>query len=559
MPNASIIGESAKIAVTSSIEAETVATNRGVTASNALSAQIAASCRLVLRRGAALIAQSNVIPTAPPVNSGVLTMTSIAMVASAPANASSETLTLALESSDGARGVLGVVSVSGSGKPFTHSVASIVAGQTINVTVSWAWPAGFYPAPPPATPPPPPPPPSSYVPSAAPTNRGAMTWLLRSTDPAVVVPDYFMALHNDEPGGTAAPTYPYAIIRSHDSSAVGALSAHPTWWGRWHTVNAQGQDVFNWGALDAWIDFFFSRGKKIVFTLFGTPTAISESPGNVTIYGGNFPLGGTHSPTAANMYRFGVAVAALRQRYGSKIWAFEVFNEPLFGWADPWNDTDTLWSQVSGNQWFWMSNATKLAQLYRIARENAGSIPVLPPPFTDSLNAATNEPANGGQSRNSLMLFFSANDGAGGTPKNYAPSTSIHTYIYSATGDLTPTIDGLLRLRDIIRPKIGMSGKPWQNTEIGFEAGGSSATPAVKAISFRRLAIAHAALACQWLGFYRHSTGNTLGDPANNQVVRDALQWVGSTVPGKTLRQCVYYPDSKQVWAETQTNEVWDF
>src|SRR5690606_7796133 len=86
-------------------------------------------------------------------------------------------------------------------------------------------------------------------------------------DSSYVVPATIVSIHahrypfnnEDASGVSPAPTFSYGGVRSHDHAKL-----------IWAEVNPQ-QGVYDWTALDAWVDFYYTNNIKIIYTVYGTP------------------------------------------------------------------------------------------------------------------------------------------------------------------------------------------------------------------------------------------------------------------------------------------------
>jgi len=121
------------------------------------------------------------------------------------------------------------------------------------------------------------------------------------------------------------PQFPYSLIRTLTVS-LGRL----TWWNAEQTA-----DTYTWTDHDAFFNGAWMVGRKAIYPVWSTPTPWATGNGYTAYYGtyGNAStrLGSSGPPTnAAKKANF---VTALLNRYGSKIKAVEVQNEPKFNGA----------------------------------------------------------------------------------------------------------------------------------------------------------------------------------------------------------------------------------
>ncbi len=418
---------------------------------------------------------------------------------------------------------------------------------------------GGAPVPPPSPgpgPTPVPPPTPGYKPATPPTGRGGAFVVLKPTDPRVVVPTDFGAYTSDETATGQAPAVSPKVQRTHDSS-VEKLDDFVTMW----ATRVNGAGAFKpWTDLDGYVDHWQRRGVLLDWVLFGTPTIYSTNPGQVSVYGPNWPSGLAWAPRPEHRDKFGRFVATLVDRYGKAIRRFEHWNEPNFGWSDNWSPSSSTWND-SGEYGasFWCSTALELAELAKVGKQAAGNIPFFGPGFVDQLDGyQAGQPPDGRQTKSSMLLYYSARLADGTYPHDWHDGACIHSYQYDASAN--PREKLVMPPYNLMRAgaleACGMGGKPGANTEIGAESGAKGMSVARKAFMIRAAAIVNAAAGMGEACFYKWSRPEQLGDPAKNPETRNALVFA-CELGGQVLRQCVSYGDGS-IWAETEAGVAID-
>lgn len=216
----------------------------------------------------------------------------------------------------------------------------------------------------------------------------------------------------------------------------------------WRDVNPA-DGVFDWSILDQRVTQVESWGGKPILVLGLTPQWAASDPN-----AGDPRWGaGTASPPA-NMDTWRAYVRALVQRYGSRIGAYEIWNE-------------------ANLQTFWSGSAQQMADMVRIATEEIGTSSLaLAPSVTTRLKSGAD---------------FTAKLAAAMTPATIAQldAWSIHTY---PAGDAGPSVSNACeqRVEDIVRwqqalvrlaQAIPSVIKPMWDTEINYGLAGPGARP----------------------------------------------------------------------------------
>ena len=219
----------------------------------------------------------------------------------------------------------------------------------------------------------------------------------------------------------------------------------------WRDVNPA-PGAFDWSILDQRIAQVESWGGRPIMVLGLTPQWAAADPN-----AGDPRWGaGTASPPA-DIETWRAYVRALVQRYGSRIGAYEIWNE-------------------ANLQTFWTGTPQQMADMVRVATEEIGATSIsLAPSVTTRLKSGPD---------------FTANMAAALTPATIAEldAWSIHTY---PAGDAGPTVAQACeqRVDDIIRWQEALIGvsrlnpslllKPVWDTEVNYGLAGPGARPGI--------------------------------------------------------------------------------
>lgn len=214
-----------------------------------------------------------------------------------------------------------------------------------------------------------------------------------------------------------------------------AIRSHDYRWSQWRMIETA-KGVFDWAKADDWVNKYYSQGKLLVWTLFGTPTWASARPGESSAYGA---LGMAAEP--ANMQDWTDYCTAVATRYAGKITHFEVWNEP----------------NASG---FYSGTQAKLSEMVRRAAQAIkGVIPsakILCPPVTSWS-------ATAGQSAETYFTgMMAASDGASGTMRDWVDIVAVHLYI---GGNAARSIPGMIDRVRAGMATAGVNSKPLWDTE----------------------------------------------------------------------------------------------
>lgn len=249
---------------------------------------------------------------------------------------------------------------------------------------------------------------------------------------SVTVDEDFFGIHvNDVYDFQAGVPMEAGIIRLHDGTwnAGAGLSIGRT---RWNLIN-QSNGVYQWEALDWLVEYWYARGKKMVYTFAATPNWASARPLEAgTAYG----IGTAAEPSS--MTYLSNFATALATRYDGRITLYEIWNEP----------------DLTG---FYTGTAAKLAEMGRtihtaVKAVNAANL-VIAPSVT-------------GGAYTYLDGYLTASDGDGGTGADWLDIIGCHFYGTPTTDRLginTPSL--ITNIQNVLTTR-GVTAPIW-NTECG--------------------------------------------------------------------------------------------
>ena len=356
-------------------------------------------------------------------------------------------------------------------------------------------------------------------------------WLLHPDDAPIDVPDDYLGLHSDHGfrDDTPPPTYRYDAIRSlnvHDKDGYPLL--------HWDMIERE-PGRYDWRHLDRWLELHPDRTR--IWVLFGCPPFYQKYPGERWHWpyrpgGGSAP----RDPEAA-----AAMVAALLDRHPRAFRFIELWNEPNFGW-DERSLKAGRWNPASGKPGYFTGTPTELAGMARAVRK------VLPSRVRLLSGAWEGQWRDAG-STNSLLRFANASDGAGGHGRDHVQALSAHSYMHGA--DPNAMIVELKGYREMFR-RAGFSEELERHvSECGAEAP-YAWTKARPSAAQRRAAILRwitvpAALGWRSVYLYKHSLPETLGDPARDPAIAQAIGEAREWVKGKRIMAAARLEDSR-VW-----------
>lgn len=267
--------------------------------------------------------------------------------------------------------------------------------------------------------------PSNIYLSSPPVVDGAITNIFVGS--RTISPDFFgLTYHRWPASGAVIPATLFKWARSHDY-APGATRV------RWSSIEST-QGVFDWTALDLFVNTHFAAGRNIIHTLYGSPSWASARPAEPSAYGPGIAA----EPSSLTFWDNYCAACATR--YAGKIGYYEIWNEP------------NLTSFYTGTQ-------TILSQMTRRANQIIKGI--------DAAAKIISSPVTG-LSSNGQTYFASMMAASDGAASNMAAWTDyVGVHLYPAGDRGIKDIPTLLTTFLNSFTGLGLSGKQAINTEVG--------------------------------------------------------------------------------------------
>ncbi|HVL57419.1 MAG TPA: hypothetical protein VM491_13010 [Burkholderiaceae bacterium] len=338
----------------------------------------------------------------------------------------------------------------------------------------------------------------------------------------VTVPPNFVGMHvNRWPSGdpvSALPTYQFGTVRSLNYDPAGQDEGV-----FWRNIQKK-PDVWDWAALDQWVQTYHGLGKDLIYSFYGTPDWASTRPSVTDLYG---RPGGDSKPTdLAHVRTF---ITELVKRYNGdgarRIKYLEVWNEPDTGNGMPyWRDS--------------ISDLAALARaVYQAAKAVDPGIIVLGPAWVDAFDQF--------RANERFVGFANASDQSGGSGKQWMDAVAWHHYDYAM--NIQHLVEQIHHIRAALQ-QAGQDHLPMYLTEIGGEAWTAS-SPSVsdKTRQIQRWMMVAAAAGQQMIGLYMHDTMSHLGDPAREPAIATGIQEMHAALVGKTITAGALLEDGS-VW-----------
>lgn len=346
---------------------------------------------------------------------------------------------------------------------------------------------------------------------------------------SVNVPSAFTGMHfhrwpNFSTGVLSpAPTFAFGLVRTHDyGRGVSWKSIEPT------------KGAFSWADLDEVVNLHYAAGRKVLYTIYGTPTWAATAAGQTRNDPYGYP-GGADRP--ANLTDLSDFITALVTRYSGKIW-LEIWNEPYFN--QDWTG------------FFWGSAADMAAMAKTIniaAKAVDASIQVLSPGFTL------------GQQ---IVSFLTAADGSGGFGKNHIDGLCCHFYdvqAYKEYPGRSSVADFMYWLKKYLSDSGMSTTFPVYDTEHGWYDAAHpwlSKPESERATELRRIAAVQASHGIKSVAWYSYD-GSFIGTPniANSMAMSKAIQDCHTVLGGKQLRSIGIRLDGSWLITTDSGNTVW--
>jgi Cellulase (glycosyl hydrolase family 5) len=251
------------------------------------------------------------------------------------------------------------------------------------------------------------------------------------------------------------PTIQHAIARNLDT--VGST---------WLAVAPTARGVYEWAALDTFVQTAASAGRDIVFNFFGTPRWASARPDEAGHYG----RGSDAEP--ADMRDLADFAAAVCQRYrakGTPITAFETWNEPKYAGNGGVNQ---------GNYFTGTPQAlARMAKAVYQAVKAVDPAALVLSPAPTGLEYLWRLGDGGGTDH--LNSFMGAPDGEGGLGRDWCDAVAFHSYSHDGFNNLFAIPQMVANVRKVMAMH-NLVGRPIWITET------SAITPALKSFVIQR-------------------------------------------------------------------------
>ena len=348
---------------------------------------------------------------------------------------------------------------------------------------------------------------------------------------AVNVPITFTGMHIHRwPNFTSgvlspAPTFQYGMLRSHDYD--GGVS--------WRHIEPV-KSAFSWSRLDEVVNLHFAAGRKLLYTVLGTPTWAATAAGQARNDPYGYPGGSDRPENLADLSSF---ITALVTRYAGKIW-IEIWNEPYF--TQDW--TGFFWGSAE--------NMAAMARTINIAAKAADpTIQVLSPGFTLGQH---------------IVTFLQASDGAGGFGKNHIDGLCCHFYDVMAYKEYPAgTVSSVSNFMFWLTKYLSDSGMsttfPIYDTEHGWYNPAHpwlAKSEAERAIELKRIAAVQSSHGIKSVCWYSYD-GNFIGTPniANSQSMSQSISDCHNVLSGKQLRNIGIRLDGSWLITTDAGQAVW--
>lgn len=295
----------------------------------------------------------------------------------------------------------------------------------------------------------------------------------------------------------------FGLVRSHDTRNI-----------TWKDINTA-PGVYWWDQIDLWASTHKALGRKLLYTVYQTPTWASSNPTGIGPYS---TLGWNQAP--ADWSTLSTFITALTQRMkdrGTPIDYYHICNEPNY---------------VSGNpgKRFYAGGAASLAVMSRIVAQAAKpitpAVKIVAPGMTNWDNAnvfgegtsVSAPPLTADRAENYFAAMFAASDGAGGGMANWVDALSFHNY--GASGTLYNRIKQVKQAAAL----AGVGSLPIIDTETGF----TNSTDFLMFSNIARLFTVEAASGI--LGCCYYAVGNTESTNYSLRTFPKAQEWLAKLI-----------------------------
>ncbi|MFV0298901.1 MAG: hypothetical protein ACK5JT_22590 [Hyphomicrobiaceae bacterium] len=208
------------------------------------------------------------------------------------------------------------------------------------------------------------------------------------------------------------------------------------------------------------------------------------------------------------------------------------------------------WGPLMETPGFFTGTPEDLAAMARAIRQ------VLPPPTRLMIGAW--EGQDGAGAENSLLRYARAADGAGGFGRDHAQALSVHSYTYrNDPNKMIAELEGYdARFREAgFKPHL-----PRHVSECGAEAPefwtATNPPLEIKVRCVKRWLMIPAAMGYLGVYLYRHSLMRTLGDPAHEPALAQAMGEMRDALRGRIILQAAELEDGTIWLARADGREV---
>lgn len=235
-----------------------------------------------------------------------------------------------------------------------------------------------------------------------------------------------------------------------DITTCGTVRSHDLRDGRarWKFIETS-DNVWDFSAIDAWVDLHYAAGRDIIFTLFGTPAWASARPTEEGVYG-PFNLGLQAEPS--DMAKWDRFCAKMAERYLGKIKYYEIWNEP---------NLDNDGTGATGTDFFFSGTYAKLAEMTRRANQ---AIKAIDPTAKIICPATTGwTDSSGSSAENYFLNMMAASTGDGTTTmKDWVDIVGVHLYL---SGNRVQAVPGMVDRINASKASVGLSSIETWDTE----------------------------------------------------------------------------------------------
>lgn len=236
----------------------------------------------------------------------------------------------------------------------------------------------------------------------------------------------------------------FGASRSHDYSpnSIGPVvsgSSNNQGSLRWYALEPTNGDWNWWTNFDKWVDFHYSAGRELMYTLFACPPWATSAADQ----GSNYIPKASNPPDSNADWSDYCSTVATRAAGRIKYW--EVWNEPN-----------------GGNAWFTGTQAryAELARLAKVAIKAVMPTAVICGPCTTGWTQVSV-----GNAESWTDGALAASDGAGGFGRDHFDAVSVHMYQQTAKYWDLPRMTARIRA---VMATHGLSAKPLIDSESGF-------------------------------------------------------------------------------------------